>query len=323
MPVSRRALPLSLALLPLLAGAAMAQSRQPIVLVVPYAAGGGTDILGRAFAQPFGQALGRTVVVENRSGAAGHIGTTSVARARPDGNTLLYAVSTHIVVNPHLQPNDRIDIATALVPVLQTVSYQYVLAVDPRLGVGSVQELLALARSRPPGTLTYSSAGVGSNNHLSAVAFADAAGIAMEHISFRGSAAALLEVVAGRVAMVFSSPAPALPLVQEGSVRALAVTGNHRMGPLPETPTLREAGLPVAITGWHGVFAPAGTPAELLDAYERAAGIAAAAPEFRERLRLEGLEPPPEQARAAFAAAVQAESAYWGRRLREMNIRME
>ncbi|MBP0495160.1 Bug family tripartite tricarboxylate transporter substrate binding protein [Pararoseomonas indoligenes] len=323
MSITRRHLLRGAATVPLLARGATAQP-QAVTMVVPYAPGGGTDIVGRSFAQLFSRELDRTVVVENRSGAAGHIGTTSVARARPDGNTLLYSVSTHIVVNPHLQRGAGTELVAAMVPVVQATSYQYVLAADPDLGVSSLAELVALVKSRAVGSMAYSSAGVGSNNHLAAVVFCDAAGIQMEHVPYRGSLPALLDVVAHRVALIFSSPAPAIPLVREGKLRALAVTGDHRMDALPEVPTLSEAGLTgVTITGWHGVFAPGGTPAELMGQYEAAARRAVATEEFRRRIALEGMEPAPDRPIGAFAASVREETAYWGRKLAEMRIRME
>lgn len=301
-----------------------AQPVRPLTLVVPYAAGGGTDITGREFGQGWAAELGQTVVVENRGGAAGHVGAVSVARARPDGTTLLFAVSTNIVVNPHLQRGDRVDLATALVPVAQVSSYQYLLVVNPEVPAETLPDLLAFIRSRPRGELTYSSGGVGNANHLAGLLFSEAAGVAMEHIPYRGTAPALLDVVAGRVTMNFSSPPPALALVREGKLRAIAVTGERRIATLPEVPTLAEAGLPGAvITGWHGVFAPAGTPPETLDRLEAAARRVLAQPAFRERLARDGLEPPPERTRAAFAAVVRQESGFWAVKARELDLRLE
>ena len=307
-----------------LSGRASAQPVRPMTLVVPYAAGGGTDIIGREFAIGFAEALGQVVVVDNRGGAAGHVGATGVARSRPDATTLLFAVSTNIVVNPHLQKGDRLDLATALQPVAQVSTYQYVLVVHPDVPARSLAELIAYIKTRPKGELTYSSGGVGNANHLAGVLFSEAAGVQMEHVPYRGTAPALLDVVAGRVTMNFSSPPPALALVREGKLRAIAVTGETRIPAIPEVPTLADAGLPGAvITGWHGVFAPAGVPAAQMDALEAAARKAIATPRYLDRLAHDGLEPPPDRPRAAFAGAVVQESAYWARKVKELDLKLE
>lgn len=302
-----------------------AQAARPLTLLVPYAPGGGTDITGRAFAQLLEPELGQTVLVDNRAGAAGHVGSVAVARARSDGQTLLFAVATNIVVNPHIQRGDRVDLATALAPVAQVSSYQYVLVVHPDVPARSLAELIAFIRTKPKGDLTYSSGGVGNANHLAGVLFSEAARVEMEHVPYRGTAPALLDVVAGRVTMNFSSPPPAIPLVREGKLRAIAVTGERRIGALPEVPTLAEAGLPGAvITGWHGVFAPAGVPAEAMDRLEAASRRAADTARFKERLEHDGLEPAPAGiTRAAFAEAVKTESVFWARKVQELNIRLD
>lgn len=308
---------------PFIAGRARAQGR-PIVLVVPYAPGGGTDQTAREFAHGFSEALGgQTVVIENRGGAGGHIGSVGVARSRPDGHTLLFAVSTNLVVNPHVHRGD-VDLITALAPIAQITSYQYVLVIDPRVPARTLQELIAWARAQPRGSVTYSSGGVGNANHLAGVLFADATRLEMEHVPYRGTAPALLDVVGGRIHMNFSSPPPAIPLAREGRLRAIAVTGDRRMATIPDVPTLAEAGLPgVSITGWHGIFAPAGTPPELLDRYETAARQAAAAPRFAGRLETDGLEPSPVRPRAAWFTAVREEHAFWGRKIRELDLKLD
>ena len=300
-----------------------AQPARPLTMVVPYAAGGGTDITAREFSALLAQELKQTVVVDNRGGAAGHVGSVSVARSRPDGLTLLFAVSTNVVVNPHMQRGDRINLATALQPVAEVSAYQYVLVVNPDVPAQTLPELIAYVRSRPRGEVAYSSGGVGNANHLAGVLFAEAANLSMEHIPYRGTAPALLDVVAGRVALNFSSPPPAIPQIKEGKLRPIAVTGEKRIASLPEVPTLAEAGLPgVVITGWHGVFAPAGLP----DAQERLAGAsrrAADSPRFRERLEHDGLEPAPARPLAQFAEQVRQESAFWERKVRELDLKME
>ncbi len=309
----------------LAAPAVQAQPSRPVVVVVPYAPGGGTDLTAREFANAFSEALGgQTVIIENRGGAAGHIGSVSVARSRPDGNTLLFAVSTNLVVNPHMQRGDNVDLITALAPVAQITSYQYVLVIDPRLPIRTLAELIAYARAQPRGSLTYSSGGVGNANHLAGVLFADATRIEMEHVPYRGTGPALLDVVGGRITMNFSSPPPAIQLAREGRLRAIAVTGPGRIAALPDVPTLAEAGLPgVTITGWHGIFAPAGLPPAQLDRLEAAARQAAAAPRFAGRLDQDGLEPAPVRPRAEWFAAVREEHAFWGRKIRELDLKLE
>ncbi len=310
--------------LPFVARGATAQGARPITLVVPYAPGGGTDLTAREFAHAFSEALGgQTVIVENRGGAAGHIGSVGVARARPDGTTLLFAVSTNLVVNPHMQ-RDGSDLVTALAPVAQITSYQYVLVIDPRLPVNNLPELIAWVRAQPKGSVTYSSGGVGNANHLAGVLFADATRLEMEHIPYRGTGPALLDVVAGRIAMNFSSPPPAIQLAREGRVRAIAVTGERRMPAIPDVPTLAQAGLPgVTITGWHGIFAPSATPPDVMARLEAAARQAAAASRFSGRLEQDGLEPSPVRPRAEFLTAIREESGFWGRKIRELDLKME
>ncbi|MCR0983374.1 Bug family tripartite tricarboxylate transporter substrate binding protein [Roseomonas populi] len=316
-------------LLPLLAAPALmtrasAQGQgRPITLVVPYAAGGGTDIVGRELAPILMEQLGQNIIVENRGGAAGHVGATSVARARPDGTTLLFAVSTNIVVNPHLQRNDRVNLSTALTPVTKASSYQYVLVIDPKVPANTLQELIA-AGKKPGAGFTFSSGGVGSNNHLAGILFSEASGVEMEHISYRGTAPALQDVVAGRVTMNFSSPPPAVPLAKDGRLRAIAVTGDHRLPSLPDVPTLSEAGLPgIVILGWHGIFAPAGTPEAELSRLEAAANKAIRDPRFARSLERDGLEVAAEQPRAEFAKAIRDEYEFWGRKVRELDLKAE
>ena len=304
-------------------GLARAQGRA-LTLVVPYAAGGGTDIAAREFAGLFSQELGgQTVIVENRAGAAGHVGSLGVARARPDGQTLLFAVSTNIVVNPHLQRGDRVDLANSLAAVAQTSSYQYALVVHPDHPSRTLPEFIAWAKRQPRGSVTFSSSGVGGNNHLAGVLFAEAAGIEWEHVPYRGTGPALMDVVARNITMNVSSPPPAIALVREGRLRALAVTGPARMAALPDVPALAEILPGVVIQGWHGLFAPGATPEPVLDRLEQAAARARATPRFAERLAHDGLEPAPVRQRAEFAAAVREESATWARKVAQMGITLD
>ena len=309
----------------LLAGGAHAQAwpNRAVTMIVPYAPGGGTDIVGREFAAILQEQLGQPVVIENRGGAGGHIGTMAAARARPDGYTFLYAVNSNVVINPHLYRTEGLDFATALVPLAHVANYQYVLVTDPRTGLDTLEKFIAAAKAKP-GELTFSHSGVGGNNHLAGVLFARAAGIQIEHVSFRGTAPALMDVVAGNITMNVSSPPPAVPLVREGRVLAIAVTGGQRSAAFPTVPTLAERGLGQAtVTGWHGVFLPAGSPPEAVERLATLSRQISQSPRMHAALSKDGLEPAPDQDRAAFTKAYLEELALWGSRIRELNIKIE
>ncbi|MCC7283561.1 MAG: tripartite tricarboxylate transporter substrate binding protein [Acetobacteraceae bacterium] len=313
----------AMALLAAPAAHAQAWPTRPVSMVVPYAPGGGTDIVGREFAAILQEQLGQTVVVENRGGAGGHIGTMAAARARPDGYTFLYAVNSNVVINPHLYRTDGLDFATALIPLAQIATYQYVLVTDPRTGLDTLEKFIAAAKARP-GELTFSHSGVGGNNHLAGTLFARAAGIQIEHVSFRGTAPALMDVVAGNVTMNVSSPPPAVPLVREGRVLAIAVTGSARSPAFPTVPTLAERGLGEAtVTGWHGVFLPAGSPPEAVERLAQLSRQIAQSQRMHAALAKDGLEPAPDRDRALFTRAYNDELLLWGTRIRTLNIRIE
>jgi tripartite-type tricarboxylate transporter receptor subunit TctC len=305
-------------------GAAWRPNR-PMTMIVPYAAGGGTDIVGREFAQLLSQKIGQTVVVENRGGAGGSIGTLQAVRARPDGFTFLYAVSSNIVINPHVyRTPEREDPARVLVPAGILANYQYILVANPRFPVNNLADLIALARQRP-GEITFSHSGTGGNNHLAGKLLARMAGIELSDVAYRGTAPALMDAVSGTVQFNISSPPPAIPLVREGQLRAFAVTGARRSPAFPDVPTIAEQGLPgYAVTGWHGLFYPPGTPEGPVAALRAAAGEIAALPAFHEKLGRDGLEPlaapvTPE----AFVTQVREEHAFWQRTIPELGIRLE
>jgi len=325
--MKRRSLLLSPTLFaPALAAAQGAEWRpnRAVTMVVPYAAGGGTDIVGREFAQLLSQKIGQPVVVENRGGAGGSIGTQQVVRsARPDGYTFLYAVSSNVVINPHVyRTPEREDPARVLIPAGILANYQYILVANPRFPATNLQELIALARQKP-GEITFSHSGTGGNNHLAGKLLARMAGIDLSDVAYRGTAPALMDVVARNITLNVSSPPPAITLVREGRLKALAVTGPARMPALPEVPALSEVIPNLVIQGWHGIFAPGGTPAAMLDRLEAAAKRVIATAHFRARLASDGLEPPPDLPRAAFAAAVREESAYWARKVPQLGISLD
>ena len=293
----------------------------PVTFVVGYAPGGSNDINARELAQLMSPLAGQQFVVDNKGGANGSVGLRAVAGARPDGYTLSYTSAQTIAVNPWVQKG-MIDTLTTLAPICQTTDYQYVMVVNPKVPVANAAELVALARKNP-GTLTYSSAGIGSGNHLSGALFAEAAGIDITHVPYKGTGPALADTISGVVTMNFSSLPPAVPQVKAGNLRALAVTGTHRLTSLPDVPTLKEQGIDATINGWHGLFAPARTPDALLDTIARLATQAMKDPKWADVLAKDGVELPPERTRAGFARYVADEHAFWGAKLKALKIDME
>ena len=307
-------------LLPSLARAADWPSG-PVTFVVGYAAGGSTDINARELAQVMTPVIGQQIIVDNKGGAAGSIGLRAVAAAKPDGQTLFVAVGTNVIINPHVQKG-MIDTIAALAPVCQITSYQYVLVVGNKVPANNAAELVALAK-KDPEKLTFSSSGVGGNNHLAGALFAEAAGIKLTHVPYKGTGPAVADVISGQITMNFSSLPPAVSQIKGGNLKALAVTGDKRVKSLPDVPTLKEQGIDVVVTSWQGLFAPAKTPADILDKIEKAAKEAMKNPKWEEALARDGLEQPPERTRAEFTKFVADEHAFWGKTLKKLNIEME
>jgi len=216
---------------------------RPITLIVPYAAGGGNDLMARLAADKMSAALGQPIVIENRGGAGGSIATRQVAHAAPDGYTLGLGGTGTLAVDPTLYPNVGYDPRRDFAPVGLIATSALVVLVNPQVPAKTIPELIALAKAEP-GKLTFASAGVGSGIHLGAELFASMAGIKLTHIPYKGSAPALTDLIGGHVSIYFSSLPPAIGLVQDGKVRALAVTGPERSKTFPDLPTVAEAGLP-------------------------------------------------------------------------------
>jgi tripartite-type tricarboxylate transporter receptor subunit TctC len=308
-------------LLPSTLRAQAAWPNGPVTFVVGYAAGGGADINARELAHLMSPLIGQQIVVDNKGGAAGSVGARIVASAKPDGQTLFYAVGTNVVINPWVQKG-MIDTIATLAPICQTTAYQYVLAVNPKVAANTAAELVALAK-KDPEKLTYSSSGVGGNNHLAGALFADAAGIKLTHVPYKGTGPALADVISGIITMNFSSLPPAVGQVKAGNLKALAVTGEKRIKSMPDVPTLKEQGIDVVVNGWHGLFAPAKTPDATLDKIEKDTKAAMKDPKWEEALAKDGLEQPPERTRVQFAKFVADEHAFWGKKLKALNIEME
>jgi tripartite-type tricarboxylate transporter receptor subunit TctC len=293
----------------------------PVTFVVGYAAGGGADINARELANIESPMIGQQIVVDNKGGAAGSVGARVVAAAKPDGQTLFYAVGTNVIINPWVQKG-MIDTLATLAPICQTTAYQYVLAINPKVPANTAAELVALAK-KDPDKLTYSSSGVGGNNHLAGALFAEAAGIKITHVPYKGTGPALADVISGVITMNFSSLPPAVGQVKAGNLRALAVTGEKRIKSLPDVPTLKEQGIDVVVNGWHGLFAPAKTPDAILDKIAADTKAAMKDPRWDQALAKDGLEMPPDSTRAQFAKFVADEHAFWGKKLKELKVEME
>jgi len=294
-------------------GTALAQpgspaAGRPIRMVVPFAAGGSADLVARLVANGMQAALDQPLVVENRGGSGGVIGSEAVLAAPADGQTIVFHTLSSAVLNAGLYRNLSFDVRRAFAPVALVGTLPNVIMVHPKVPAATLAELVALMRVRP-GRVTYASSGAGTITHLSAQLLAQIAGAEATHVPYRGSGPAFADLLAGTVDMMVDSMASVIPAIRGGQVRALAVTTRDRSAALPEIPTAAEAGLPGYETyNWHAVFAHAATPAPLLARLE--AGTIAAVRAQAARLEQAGLEPRPEGA-AALAAFWDAQIALW------------
>jgi len=311
-----------------LAGAAVlglaprARAQSAVRLIVPFPPAGAIDVIARLLAARLAEAEGRAWVVDNRSGANGNIGVEAVVRAAPDGQTLLMATSATHVINPHLYRRMPFDPLRETTPIAQVATAPNLLVVHPSLGVNSLAELVALARA-DPGRIDYASGGSGSTGHLATEMLKAAAGIDMTHVPFRGGPAAVIDVLAGRVKVLFFTPPSLMPHVREGRLRALAISSPQRSAVAPEVPTVAESGYPgFEAVAWFGVFGPPALPRALVDEVAaRIRGIVQS-PDMRARLIERGTEPAflgPD----AFAAALPADSARWAEAVRVSGAQAE
>jgi tripartite-type tricarboxylate transporter receptor subunit TctC len=293
----------------------------PITLVVPYAAGGGNDVLARLVAERMSKSLGQQIVIENRGGAGGTIATRQVAKSAPDGYTLLIATSS-LAINPSLYPNVGYDPRKDFAPVGLIASSSNVVLVHPSVPASSIAELIALAKASPA-KLNFASTGSGSSVHLAAELFASMAGIKLTHVPYRGSAPALTDLLGGHVDIMFGTLPPSVGLVRQGKLRALAVTGPQRSSALPELPTVAEAGLAGYEAVLHyGLVAAAGTPRPIIDKLNTALRAALAEEALQQRLAVEGAEPLPSTPEE-YAADIDREEIKWSKIVQESGARGE
>jgi len=279
-------------LLALAVGAGVAHAQpypsKPIRIVVPYVAGGNADITARTYAQKLGESLGVSVLVDNRPGANGGIGTDAVAKAAPDGYTLLHTASGPIVVNPVLYAKVPYDPVKDFAPVTQVLTFMYVLVVEAASPIKSVGDLAAAAKARP-GALSFGSTGIGGGNHLAGELFALMTGTKLTHVPYKGSAAALADLLGGQLSFMFDTPITSVPHLKTGKLRAYAVTGLTRAAALPNIPTLDELGMKgFEITQFQGLLAPAGTDRAIIARLNQETVKALKLPDVIDRLATQG-----------------------------------
>ena len=270
--------------------AAQAYPNRAVRVIVPFPPGGGTDIISRTVAQKLSESWGQPVVVDNRGGANGLIGSELAARAKPDGYTLLVVIATH-AINPSIYRKLPYDSAKDFAPVTLMAQYPFILTIHPSLPPKTVKELIALAKARP-GQLSYASSGEGSGPHLGFELFKSAAKIDVVHVPYKGAGPANIDLISGQVQLMFNNFLAAMPQIKSGRLRVLAVTSAERSPVMPQVPTLAQSGLPgFDVTGWYALLAPAETPQAIVAKVQADTTAALRAPAVSSRLSGEGAEP--------------------------------
>jgi tripartite-type tricarboxylate transporter receptor subunit TctC len=291
-----------------------------IKIIVPFAAGGGTDVLARIIAQNLNTKWGQAVVVENQPGASGAIGTRAVMKAPADGYTLLMA-STGALMAVSSGADGPFDVNKVLAPIAIGAAPPYLLVVNPKLAVNSTEDLIRLAKERPEG-LTFGSSGVGAASHLSAVLFGSDAGIKLLHIPYKGTGPAVTDLLGARIDLMFAPGPVVQQFVQSGQLKALAVTDTKRSKFYPDVPTVAESGVPgYESVGWFGLLAPAGTPPEIVKQINQAIVAAMDGQEFRDHLATLGAEPKP-QTPEEFSRYINADVAKWSKLVNDNDVQL-
>ena len=286
---SRKARERTMAALALLGAATAAYGQQaypskPIRMIAPSSPGGPVDLIARAIGQGLAEAIGQQVVIENRAGAAGLIGSELVAKAPPDGYTVLFGFSGPLAIVPNLNDATPYNPLTDFAPVSMVAAADYIMLSHPSVPAKTVKELVVLAKGRP-GQMHFGSGGNGTGIHMAGELFKHLAGVQIVHVPYKGAAPALVALMAGEVDMMFNALPPTFPHINAGKVRALAVGGAKRSTLLPKVPTIRESGYEFEMTGWYGVLAPKGTPQAVVDKLHADLIRALRTPEMKERFR--------------------------------------
>ena len=301
---------------------AQAWPSKPIRLIIPFPPGGATDIIGRTLAQKLSTQLGQTVIVDNKPGAGGTLGSNEAAKATPDGYTLLLATTSTHSIAPTLYKNIPYSVEKDFAPISEVATATNVLIVTPNLPAGNVAELVALAKSKPD-ALNYASSGNGTIVHLQSELFKLIAGVQLTHVPYKGTALAIPDLIGGQTHLMFDSLVSALPHIKGGKVRALAVTSDKRTPLLPNVPTVIESGLPsYEVNTYFGLFAPPGTPREIVWRLQREAAAAVQSADVKERFASQGAEPvggTPE----ALSALIKSETAKWKRVIEAGQIKVD
>jgi tripartite-type tricarboxylate transporter receptor subunit TctC len=295
---------------------------RPLRLVVPFPAGGGSDILARIFAPKLGDALGQQIVVDNRGGAAGNIASEIVAKAVPDGYTLMLTVNSVLTTNPTFYPDMKFSVERDLQPLTQLSSAQYVLLLHPGVAAVSVKELLELAKTKP-GVMSYASSGIGSTTHLAGELLKWKTGVNIVHVPYKGAGPSVLAALMGETQLTFASVAASLQYVQAGKLKALAVTALKRSPALPDLATLDESGVRgFNVISWHALLVTGGTPDAIVGKLTRAAQTVAKQPVITDAMARQGMETTL-SAPAALAALIKSETEMWRGVIKAANIRAE
>lgn len=293
---------------------------RPITIVVPQLAGGGSDIVTRLVAQKMGVLLNRPFVIDNRVGAGGNIGTALVARAKPDGYTVLMNGNSH-VINPALYRNAGFDPVKDFVPVALLARGTLLLVAHPSFPVNTVAELIAEAK-RSPGKLFYASPGNGTVNHLAVAMLEQAAGVQFNHVPYKGQPAAMTDVVGGQIPFTFTALASSLPYIEAGKLKVLAVTNEERLPALPRIPTVSETIPGYSVTPWYGLFVPSGTPEAIVDKLHQAANSALRDPSVRDNLARQGITAA-QDSRDQFTRQLNREVPQWAKTVKDSGARLD
>ncbi len=306
-----------------LSASAQDYPRKPVRIIAPFAAGGGTDVIARMMAQHFAEKLKATFYVENMPGANGIVGTTAAAKSPPDGYTLVLGSTGPNAVNPALRSDLAYDPARDFVPISVVATIPNVLVVNAeKVPAKSVAELVELARSKPEG-LSYGSTGAGSPAHLAAELFSNAKGIKMVHVPYKGAGAAIPDLLAGNIQLMFPDLLSALPHIRSGRLRALGITTSKRSALVPDMPTLAEAGVPAYSMGlWYALFAPAGTPAEVVRLLNAETTKMLKDPSVAKKIADQGAEPLPTTVEEA-DAFIKKEIARWDASVKKLGIKVD